>query len=430
MRFFGTSGIRRLADGYLLELSLKAGLAVGKRYRQVVIGRDTRTTGPAIQNALEAGLAAGGARVFDAGVLPTPTLAYAGRNYDCAIMLTASHNPPEYNGIKMLNPDGSAFGPEQQLEIEALMNADCLETAPWHEYKPGETLSSVIEGHIEHIRHNFPGQYPVRVVLDCGGGAGSVITQRLLEAMGCEVVAINSVPTGFFPRVSEPVRENLGELMQRVVSCGAQLGLAHDGDADRVMAVDDKGRFISGDKLLCILGGYLGSRHIVTTVDASMAIDESGFQSVERTPVGDNCVSEALKAGGDFGGEPSGAWIFPASSFCPDGIYGAALLVSMAAGSRLSDMADAVPSYPIRRGVVNYGGAVPQGLEDRLTAAFHPVAVSRIDGLKLNMPGAWLLVRPSGTEPRVRLTVESRSQEYMQQVYDQAMEIIRECLQL
>jgi phosphoglucosamine mutase len=430
MRFFGTSGIRRLADGYLLDLALKAGLAAGKKYRNVVVGRDTRTTGPAIQNALTAGLIAGGARVFDAGVLPTPTLAYAGRNYDGAVMLTASHNPPEYNGIKMLNPDGSAFSPQQQLEIEALMSADSLETVPWHEYKPGEKLSGVIEGHIEHIRHSFPGQYPVRVVLDCGGGAASVITPRLLEAMGCEVVAINSFPTGFFPRVSEPVRENLGELMQRVVSCGAQLGLAHDGDADRVMAVDDKGRFISGDKLLCILAGYLGAQHIVTTVDASMAIDASGFQSVERTPVGDNCVSEALKVGGDFGGEPSGAWIFPDNSLCPDGIYGAALLVSMAAGARLSDMVDAIPSYAICRGVVNYGGTVPQVLEDRLTAAFHPLVVSRIDGLKLNMPDAWLLLRPSGTEPRIRLTVESRSQQHMQQIYDRAMEIIRECLQL
>jgi phosphoglucosamine mutase len=427
MRLFGTSGIRRLADSYLLELALKAGLAVGRRYSRIVIGNDTRTSGPAIKCALTAGLLAGGAKVYDAGLLPTPTLALSARDLDCAVMVTASHNPPEYNGLKMLNPDGSAFSQGQQNEIEKTVAESSLETVSWEEYKPLEARTGAIEKHIEHILRDFFNKSRIKVVLDCGGGAGSVITPLLLQKMGCDVISINSNPTGFFPRISEPVEDNLGDLMQKVKECGAELGLAQDGDADRVMAVDERGRFISGDKLLYILAQGLRASRIVTTIDASMALDEANF-SVQRTAVGDNCVSEALKSGGDFGGEPSGAWIFPQSSLCPDGIYGAALLVSIASRRRLSCLVDDIPWYPMYRGMVCYGGKIPFSLESKLASAFHPISMVTIDGLKLNLSDAWLLVRASGTEPKLRLTVEARTETRMQEVYNKSMDIIKECL--
>jgi phosphoglucosamine mutase len=427
MRLFGTSGIRRLADGYLLELALKAGLAVGRRYSRVVVGNDTRTSGPAIKDALTAGLLAGGAKVYDAGLLPTPTLALSARDLDCAVMVTASHNPPEYNGLKMLNPDGSAFSPDQQHEIEKTVAESSFETISWEEYKPLEVRNCAIEQQIEHILRDFPHKFNIKVVLDCGGGAGSVITPFLLQKMGCDVISINSNPTGFFPRISEPVEDNLGDLMQKVKECGADLGLAHDGDADRVMAVDERGRFINGDKLLYILAQGLRASKIVTTVDASMMLDEAGF-SVQRTAVGDNCVSEALKSGGDFGGEPSGAWVFPQSSLCPDGIYGAGLLVSIASRQSLATLVDDIPGYPMYRGVVHYGGKIPFAMETSLISAFQPISVVAIDGLKLNLTDAWLLVRPSGTEPKLRLTVEARTETRMQEVYNKAMDIIKEQL--
>jgi phosphoglucosamine mutase len=427
MRLFGTSGIRRLADGYLLELALKAGLAVGRRYSRVVVGNDTRTSGPAIKDALTAGLLAGGAKVYDAGLLPTPTLALSARDLDCAVMVTASHNPPEYNGLKMLNPDGSAFSPDQQHEIEKTVAESSFETISWEEYKPLEVRNGAIEQQIEHILRDFPHKFNIKVVLDCGGGAGSVITPFLLQKMGCDVISINSNPTGFFPRISEPVEDNLGDLMQKVKECGADLGLAHDGDADRVMAVDERGRFINGDKLLYILAQGLRASKIVTTVDASMMLDEAGF-SVQRTAVGDNCVSEALKSGGDFGGEPSGAWVFPQSSLCPDGIYGAGLLVSIASRQSLATLVDDIPGYPMYRGVVHYGGKIPFAMETSLISAFQPISVVAIDGLKLNLTDAWLLVRPSGTEPKLRLTVEARTETRMQEVYNKAMDIIKEQL--
>ena len=203
--------------------------------------------------------------------------------------------------------------------------------------------------------------------------------------------------------------------MRTVVETRADLGLAHDGDADRVMAVDERGRFIRGDDLLAIFAGATRARKIITTVDASMTIDDLGVP-VTRTAVGDNNVSEALKAGGDFGGEPSGAWIFPESSLCPDGIYAAAMLVEIASKGKLSQLVDALKHYPIRRGSAK-GSVNIDKLKPVLVAALKPVSLQQIDGLKLNLEDGWALLRPSGTEPKMRLTVEAKTETRMNEVF-------------
>ena len=301
MPLFGTSGIRRIADESLVELALKVGLAVGKIYGNVVVGVDTRTSSDALKHAFISGLLAAGARSHDAGVMPTPTLALAARKFQAGAMITASHNPPEYNGIKLLNPDGSAFDSGQRSQIEDMVLSGSLPAASWGEIKSNIVYGGAIERHIEHILEGFSGELRLKVVLDCGCGAASVITPRLLERLGCEVVALNCYPSGFFPRAIEPTEANLGTLMRVTRELGADLGIAHDGDADRMMAVDEKGRFIPGDKLLALFAREVVAKEVVTTIDASMVIDEMGF-SVTRTPVGDIYVSEELKKGGDFGG--------------------------------------------------------------------------------------------------------------------------------
>jgi phosphoglucosamine mutase len=426
MGLFGSSGIRRLADISLLDITLKAGLALGQRYHRVVVGSDTRTSSPAVKHALLAGLMAAGAKPSDAGILPTPTLAIAARNYDCAVMVTASHNPPEYNGLKLINPDGSPFDPGQQQYVEKGMNAGSFPTGSWDKFQILEYERNAVEQHIMHIRRQFPSDYRVNVVVDCGGGAATAITPRLLETMGCEVHALNGTPTGFFPRPSEPLEENLLDLKRTVKELGADLGLAHDGDADRVMAVDDSGRFVGGDALLSIIAKELGAQKIVTTVDASMGIDELGI-SVLRSAVGDNNVSEALKGGGDFGGEPCGAWIFPNSSLCPDGIYAAALLVAIASRKKLSALVDGLKKYPIRRGSVA-GKIVLEKIEPYLVGRLHPVSVQKIDGLKLNLHDGWALVRGSGTEPKTRLTVEVTTEARALSVYEEVENMVKEAI--
>jgi phosphoglucosamine mutase len=427
MALFGTSGIRRLADRDLVELSLQVGLAVGSIYKKVVIGRDTRTSGPAILHALTAGLLAAGARCSDAGILPTPSVAYVTRQFDTGIMITASHNPPQYNGLKLLNPDGSAFSVGQQKQIEDLITAHKASGVGWDRMTDLTAFPGAVEQHIAAIRRLVPGTYPLKVVVDCGCGAAFQITPAMLSALGCSVIPLNCSANGIFPHDVEPVAANLGDLMAAVKAHGAALGLAHDGDADRVMAVDDLGRFIPGDKLLVMLSQDAETRAIVTTIDASMCIEEWGLQ-VERTPVGDPYVSEALKKGATFGGEPSGAWVFPAISLCPDGIYGAARIVHIASRHRLSALVDSIPAYPVIRG--NVAGRINElrNLNQLLVDRLHPASIDTIDGLKMNFKDGWLLIRPSGTEPKIRVTSEARAEDIARRQYESAAAIISDYL--
>jgi len=427
MRLFGTSGIRRVADENLIQLALKVGLVVGRLYGSVVVGSDTRTSSGAMKHALISGLLAAGSEVSDSGVIPTPTLALAAREFAAGAMITASHNPPEYNGIKLLNPDGSAFGSDQQKQIEGMILDGSLSAAVWDKIKDSSLYSGAVEGHVERILREFPGGLKLKVALDCGCGAASVVTPHLLGKLGCEVVTLNCYPGGFFPHAIEPVESNLGDLMRATRESGAALGIAHDGDGDRMMAVDDRGRFIPGDKLLALFAQEVGASKVVTTIDASMVIDELGF-SVTRTRVGDNYVSEELKGGGDFGGEPSGSWVFPDVSLCPDGIYAAAQLVNMAGRQRLSLLVDSIPGYPLLRGSISSGGVVLSKLERQLMA-MEPLSISNSDGIRLNFEDGWLLIRASGTEPRIRVTAEARSEARVHRLYDSGVRVIKECME-
>ncbi|MFA5307914.1 MAG: phosphoglucosamine mutase [Dehalococcoidales bacterium] len=422
MKLFGSSGIRTLYDRNLLDTAFRVGLAVGKIHQNVIVGRDTRTSGDAMKHAVMAGLLAAGAQCSDAGITPTPTLAFATRGFNAGVMITASHNPPEYNGLKLLNPDGSSFDTPQQAEIENIMAAESFTLAGWEEVKPGEAYAGAVENHIEAILADFPSALHIKVVVDAGCGAAAGVTPRLLERLGCEVVALNCYNSGFFPRGIEPNEENLPELCLKVKENGAAVGIAHDGDADRMMAVDERGRFISGDKLLAILIKAAGAKDVVTTLDASMAVDEMGVK-IRRTKIGDTWVSEELRKGGDFGGETAGAWIFPSISLCPDGIYAAAQIAALAAKSSLAEMADAVPAYPLLRGSLGSKGVSLPRLEAELMK-LQPLRTSKIDGLKLDFADGWLLVRPSGTEPRMRLTAEAKTEAAVKQLYDKAVQAV------
>ena len=420
MRLFGTSGIRRIADRDLVEITLKTGLALGQTNREVVVATDTRTSGPAIKHALLAGLLSAGARPHDAGMVPTPTLALAARHFQGGAVITASHNPPEYNGIKVFNPDGSSFDTGQQADLERLM--DDAPTAKWPEMQMTvPPYATAVAEHMEHILSRVKLAGNVKIVLDCAGGAAAVISPQLLRRLGAEVIELNCRPTGVFPHPVEPVAANLGDLIKEARDRGA-IGIAHDGDADRMMAVDERGRFISGDRMLVLLAQELQAKTVVTTVDASMAIEDMGF-AVTRTSVGDTFVSTQLRAGGDFGGEPSGAWVFPQSSLCPDGILAAAYLAALASRHKLSDLVDQIPEYPIRRGKLASDGLTIDRVKEPLLA-MKPLRVADSDGLKLSFADGWLLVRPSGTEPLMRVTAEARVKSRADELYERAVGII------
>ncbi len=423
MKLFGSSGIRAVYDNNLLETAFRVGQAVGKLYYKVVIGRDTRTSGAAMNQAVISGLLESGAKFRDAGIAPTPTIAYLTREFDAGIMITASHNPPEYNGLKLLNPDGSSYDSLQQKIVASMLSANYAAAGGVVAADPADVYEGAIEKHLEAILKDFPAKLNIKVVVDAGGGAASEVTPLLLERMGCEVIRLNCTPTGDFPRGSEPNEENLKELCRVVKESGAALGIAHDGDADRMMAVDELGRYISGDKMLSILIKTAGAKDVVTTLDATIALDEMGI-SIRRTKIGDTWVSEELKKGGDFGGEAAGAWIFPKFSLCPDGIYAAARIAALVSKHQLSRLADTVPSYPLLRGSVSSVGVSIPVLESKLLG-LKPRSYCKDDGLKVNLKYGWLLLRTSGTEPKIRITAEAKTEKAAREYFDLALKAIK-----
>ncbi|MFA5861876.1 MAG: phosphoglucosamine mutase [Candidatus Thermoplasmatota archaeon] len=415
---FGSSGIRGpFATVATPELALALGRAVGAMRKRVLVGRDARTTGPLLQRAAIAGMLSSGADVTDAGVLPTPALAYNARSYDAGLIITASHNPAPDNGFKLWEPDGRAFGKKERTEVERLLSSPPPLCA-WDAVGRETTLPDAIERHTQRIL-DLAGTLPrrIRVVLDCGNGAASRESPDMLRRLGCDVVTLNAQPDGHFPgRPSEPSEQNLAPLCEAVRAFGADLGLAHDGDADRCMAVTHTGRFVSGDELLVLFAKHHAGKTIVCPVDASRVVEDASGCTVVRTKVGDAFVSEKLaELGAAWGGEASGAWIFPEMSYCPDGPYAAAMLCHLVtAHGPLEAQVAALPRYPLWRHAwrVDDASAVIARSMDALSDG----KLTLLDGVRGDYDDGWILVRPSGTEPKVRVTVEATDERALERL--------------
>jgi phosphoglucosamine mutase len=433
MSLFGSSGIRGVVGQTITpDLALNIGAAVGSLGREVLLAKDTRTSGDMMVHALCAGITSTGANASFAGLMPTPTLARAAEPYDCGVMVTASHNPPEYNGVKVWNPDGSAFDSAQMRRLEGLIEGERYRLADWRGVGRCLTHTGAIEEHISAVLDSVDAARS-ELVLDCGCGAASVISPVLLRELGCTVLGINCQPDGHFPgRMPEPTEENLAMLKQLTIEKGADLGIAHDGDGDRMVAFDERGRYVDGDRLLALFTVSLGVRDIVAPVDASMVLDDLVEGVVIRTRVGDVYVAEALKSNGaGFGGEPSGTFIFPEETFCPDGIYAAALLASMLKGRKLSKMVDDIPRYPVSRNSYAFDPRSRKKLEDKLGKAMRSLRCQElitVDGYRAQFEEGWFLVRLSGTEPKLRLTVEARKAKDLKDLASRADKIVKGCL--
>jgi phosphoglucosamine mutase len=433
MKLFGSSGIRGIANKDITpELALQVGLVLGSRKKTAVIGRDPRVSAPMIEHALIAGLTAAGCAVTEVGLVTTPTLAYAARDYECGVMVTASHNPSEYVGIKLWNPDGMAFDSAQQDEIEKAIEEGSFTRVPWNLIGKFEEDGNAIRAHMNMIK-KLVGSSDLKIVLDCGCGAGGTISPYLLQELGCEVITLNAQPDGHFPaRNPEPIDENLSMLKKAVVEFGADLGIAHDGDADRMMAVDEKGSFVTGDEMLAIFGlSECGSSKgkVVVPVDTSMMVDDclKGSEII-RTRVGDVYVAEGIKqCGAVYGGEPSGSWIFPKVSYCPDGVYAAAKLVEIVKDNKLSELRKELPKYATKRGAFPCANEKKAEFMRKIKIKLEPLGeVLDIDGIRVEMENGWVLVRPSGTEAKVRITAEAR--EDVDDIFAMAEKLVEEAL--
>jgi phosphomannomutase/phosphoglucomutase len=430
MELFGSSGVRARA---LAELTPADALGVAQAAghvfdaARVAVARDTRTTGPLFVDSVAAGLASVGSDVDRLGVVPTPALqAYCEREGVPGVMVTASHNPPEYNGIKLVGPTGVELTRDRLEAVEGRIGDVPL--AGWE--AAGETRAvdgaarEYREGVAEAVDHQRVADADLTVALDPGHGAGAVTSPRLFRELGCEVLTVNAQPDGRFPgRDPEPVAANLGDLRRLVRTTDADLGVAHDGDADRAVFVDERGEMIAGDASLAALAAAeLGEGDVaVSAVNASQRLVDvvhSAGARLRTTPIGSTHIITAIRdiraAGGTVpvAGEGNGGVLFPDYRVARDGAYTAARFCELVAERPASRVVADYDGYHNVREKVAYAGederaALLEAVES--VAEWADADLDTTDGYRLEFADGWVLARPSGTEPVVRVYAEARS---------------------
>jgi phosphoglucosamine mutase len=438
--------VRGLVNSFLTPtLACKVGSAVAThtKAKKAVVARDTRLSGLMIEDALVSGLLSSGTDVWLASMVPTPALAYVtkGLKADIGFMLTASHNPPQYNGIKIFNGDSLAFIEQDQIAIEKIVVEGLSKFAEWKDL--GQScFFDANQMYINMALKAVNLHKKWRVIVDPGCGATFNIAPTIFKAMGCKVTALNAQPDGYFPaRKSEPTADSLKDLSNVVKSLGADVGIAFDGDGDRVGLVDETGTFVDFDRSLSAYAAYVlkqgtSGGTVVTNVEASMCIEkmvEAQGGRIIRTKVGDIYISEAIKRDGAlFGGEPCGAWVHPQHHYCPDGPLSAALILKALEDENksLSEFISQVPKYftlreniPCKNDLKNKAMI---GIIDKLKSTFLSCAnFSTIDGVRVSLNNGWLLVRASGTEPLIRLTVEGETLQVAKDIVNKTVALIK-----
>lgn len=445
-RLFGTSGVRGIInEDFTPEIALKLARSLATSLGNsgtIVVGKDPRTSSDLIEDIITSGLLSGGCSVKKLGVVPTPVVGVAARSLgaDAGVMITASHNPPEYNGVKFFDSSGMAYTPDKESEIEEIYFGEKSGSVEWSEIGDVSSIT-ILQEYIREISEVVGVNKKFKVVVDCANGAASLATPYLLGGLGCEVITLNSQLDGTFPgRPPEPAKENLQELCKIVKLTDADLGLAHDGDGDRIAAVDENGRVVEGDKLLALASAYAVQKFggkIVTTVDASKVVDEQVTKvggEVVRTKVGDVSVAQEMKSQeATFGGEPSGTWICGDVHLCPDGPLAGVRILEMVddSGETLSKLVDGVPSYPVHRAKIDCPNEekekVMQSVEEQAPQVFKNIVEKlALDGIRLKFAdGAWILIRPSGTEPCIRVTAEADDEDRAKSLVEETKQLLQ-----
>jgi len=348
-------------------------------------------------------------------------------------MITASHNPPADNGLKLWTPSGQAFDSDQRAAITSRIENENYALQPWDGQGTYTEWAGAETRHHETLVAAGTDLSEFEIVVDIGNGAGGV-TATALDNLGASVTTLNAQPDGRFPgRPSEPTSETCAGLCAHVGATDAELGIAHDGDADRMLAVDEQGRFVDGDSLLALFGQQAASAgdRIAAPVNTSLAVDDAldaVGASVVRTPVGDVHVASTTAVDDVvFGGEPSGAWIWPTESRCPDGPLAAVRLAGLVASDGpLSALVDALPAYPIARTSIEVELAatdrIMTAIHDRVTESYDDVTT--LDGVRVEVDDGWFLIRPSGTQPLIRVTAQARSAERADALLQDARELV------
>ncbi|MFW9792749.1 MAG: phosphoglucosamine mutase [Candidatus Thorarchaeota archaeon] len=449
-KLFGTTGVRKVyGEEFDLEMALNLGKALGTYVRSgtVLIARDARTTGLMVADALAAGVMSTGVNVARGGIIPTPSLAFATMKYGFAagLMVTASHNPPEYTGVKFWSENSMGYTPEEERKIEEIYENKNFNVASWDKLGEETILEGVVDDHIEDILErcdaNLIRSKSFSVIVDPGNGAACVLTPYLMQRLNCNVVTINGQLDGHFPgRPSEPEEESLGDLIQMMKRTGASLGIAHDGDSDRVVFVTETGEVVRGDRTIALLAQQVMEKSkdktVVTTVDSSLVLDEtvekSGGKTI-RTPVGDIQVAiKVVESKGVIGGEACGVYIFPDAHLAPEPFLAACKVLELmaATGKSFGELIAKIPKYPLLKGKIECPNdkkqVVMDALADELPKKMSDVKeVLTVDGLGITLKQGWVLVRPSGTEPVIRITCEGPTEDVVKKILGTAEEVVK-----
>ena len=432
-RLFGTDGVRGKANSYPMtaEMALKLGAAAGRYFRidgknghRVVIGKDTRLSGYMLENALTAGLTSTGMNVLLLGPVPTPAVGYLTRSMraDIGIMISASHNPHEDNGIKFFGPDGFKLSDEAEAEIEALVAGEMHLAAP-AQIGRAKRIDDGRFRYVERVKSTFPTGLRLdglKVVIDCANGAAYKAAPEVLWELGAEVIPVGVSPNGY------NINEGCGSThtaaaVDMVLTHGADVGISLDGDADRVMVIDQNGVVADGDQIMALFAarwseeGRLNDNVLVASVMSNLGLERflagRGIR-LERAPVGDRYVVEAMRRGGwNLGGEQSGHIVMTDYATTGDGtIAGLQFLAEMArTGRRASELVHSFELVPQMLKNVRYGAG-----QEPLKSARVLAVIAEAEG-RLNGSGR-LLIRKSGTEPLIRVMAECEDEALLDEV--------------
>lgn len=424
---------------------MKLGLAVAtslKNWGRVAVAHDARTSSPYLRHAVSSGLMAGGCKTVQFGMVPTPVFAFGIREnkLNAGIMITGSHNPPTDNGLKCYDHDGREYTGEEEAVLEELILRNSYRMVPWDKVESTTVRQDIVDRYVRAVLSSIkPVERPLHVVVDCGNGVGSNVTPTLLSRLGCKVTTINANIDGTFPsRPPEPTPETLSDTSRLVSELRADLGVAHDSDADRLSVLDENGRYVTNDRLLAFFAKILLQRHgpgrIVTSVDTSTRIDEVAKRHggcVERARLGK--THEALVSGGDIPLLCCEPWkIIDVHWGCwGDGVYAACKLVSQLSEERrtLSSLLEDIPDYPQRRLAFPCPDQIKhkamEEIKAKLTTEKQVKDIWTYDGIRVNYEdGSYALLRPSGTEPKIRVYCEARSESGLRNLVDKCTSLV------
>ena len=423
--------------------------------KTVVVGRDSRLSGEMARHSVLAGLLATGCKVIDVGLCPTPTVLLIAKelNANGSVIITASHNPAEWNGLEFAFESGRLLNQQERERFTDIYRSKEFRLAKWNQQGSVETYQGSVKRHIEKILDcdwinlELVRERSLSVVIDCGNGAGSVASPRLLRKLGCEVIEINCVPDGNFPRSAEPTPDALDQLCRAVKMSGADIGFAHDGDADRLVIVSENGTPLSSEYTFALSADFILNKKrgaVVGTVSTSLMIEDIAARyqvQVHRTPVGVGFVVEKMReAGAVIGGEGTGGVVFPEIQYTTDGLAAIAAIIHQLAESNasISALVNSMPNYArCQKKLESSSQSASEAVIQRAAQIYakesqsvgdEKVSLDLTDGVKRVWRDSWVNIRKSGTEPVIRVFSEARTSRLAEALCNETVETLTQLM--